>query len=99
MVEPSEKFWRDGEILDWQAAGSTSLLTHTLHYGVGAFEGIRAYQRADGSTCVFRREHMDVSTAARTAAGSKLAALQAHGLQSPSFRTEGASVALWLTLM
>jgi branched-chain amino acid aminotransferase len=36
------------------------MLAHTLHYGVGAFEGIRAYQRADGKTQIFRlREHIE----------------------------------------
>lgn len=60
MVETGAKYWQDGKILDWKTQGSTSLLTHTLHYGVGAFEGIRAYQRADGRTTVFRlREHVE----------------------------------------
>ncbi|MEZ4223569.1 MAG: branched-chain amino acid transaminase [Polyangiaceae bacterium] len=54
MVEHGQKIWRNGEIVDWEAAGSTSLLTHTLHYGVGAFEGIRAYKRARGETTIFR---------------------------------------------
>ncbi len=59
MVEQGKKIWRDGEILDREAGDKTSLLTHTLHYGVGAFEGIRAYQRADGKTYVFRlKEHI-----------------------------------------
>ncbi|MBN2197567.1 MAG: branched-chain amino acid transaminase [Polyangiaceae bacterium] len=59
MVEPALKFWRDGEIRDWATQGSVSLLTHSLHYGVGAFEGIRAYRRADGRSAVFRlREHI-----------------------------------------
>jgi branched-chain amino acid aminotransferase len=60
MVEHGEKIWRDGKILDWSAGEPISILTHTLHYGVGAFEGIRAYQRADGSTSLFRlREHIE----------------------------------------
>lgn len=60
MVEPGQRFWRDGALLPWKEDGHTSLLTHTLHYGVGAFEGIRAYQRADGQTYVFRlREHIE----------------------------------------
>ncbi len=60
MVDPGRKFWRDGELVDWSEQGSASLLTHTLHYGVGAFEGIRAYRRADGHTYVFRlREHIE----------------------------------------
>jgi len=60
MVEHGQKIWRNGEIVDWATAGSTSLLTHTLHYGVGAFEGIRAYNRAGGETTIFRlREHIN----------------------------------------
>lgn len=55
-VNPGEKFWRDGALADWETAGQTSLLTHTLHYGVGAFEGIRAYRRAGGETSIFRLE-------------------------------------------
>jgi len=59
MVDPGRTFWRDGELVDWHEHGHASLLTHTLHYGVGAFEGVRAYRRADGVTYVFRlREHI-----------------------------------------
>lgn len=59
MVEKLRKIWLDGEWLDWDAA-NVHLLTHTLHYGLGAFEGIRAYQRADGSTTIFRlAEHVE----------------------------------------
>ncbi|MBX3128976.1 MAG: branched-chain amino acid transaminase [Polyangiaceae bacterium] len=54
MTEHGDKIWKNGEIVDWKVAGSTSLLTHTLHYGVGAFEGIRAYRRGDGNTSIFR---------------------------------------------
>lgn len=62
--ERIRKFWKDGRILDFAAAGTVSLLTHTLHYGLGAFEGIRAYKRAgrQGSihTAVFRLdEHVN----------------------------------------
>jgi len=60
MLEYGQKIWKDGEIVDWKVGGSMSLLTHTLHYGVGAFEGIRAYKRAKGDVTVFRlREHID----------------------------------------
>ncbi|AKV04698.1 Branched-chain amino acid aminotransferase [Labilithrix luteola] len=59
MVEKLQKIWLDGEMVDWDAA-NVHVLTHSLHYGLGAFEGIRAYQRADGKTYVFRlREHVD----------------------------------------
>lgn len=65
-TETSRKFWKDGAVLDWAAAGHVSLLTHTLHYGLGAFEGIRAYERKAGpnrkspDTVIFRLdEHVN----------------------------------------
>jgi branched-chain amino acid aminotransferase len=49
----------DGHFVDWDDA-NVHILTHSLHYGLAAFEGIRAYKRADGGTYVFRaREHVD----------------------------------------
>lgn len=54
-----DTIWLDGTLLPWDSARE-HVLAHTLHYGVGAFEGIRAYQRADGRTHIFRlREHID----------------------------------------
>ena len=48
--------WMDGELRPWRDA-RVHVLTHTLHYGMGVFEGIRAYRTANG-TAVFRlREH------------------------------------------
>jgi branched-chain amino acid aminotransferase len=59
MVDKVKKIWLDGEFVDWDAA-NVHLMTHSLHYGLAAFEGIRAYQRADGGTYIFRlREHVD----------------------------------------
>jgi branched-chain amino acid aminotransferase len=59
MVDKVKKIWLDGEFVDWDAA-NVHLLTHSLHYGLAAFEGMRAYKRADGGTYVFRlREHVD----------------------------------------
>jgi branched-chain amino acid aminotransferase len=50
--------WLDGEWLPWREA-KTHVLTHTLHYGCGVFEGVRAY-KADQGTAIFRlREHTD----------------------------------------
>jgi branched-chain amino acid aminotransferase len=58
-MQKAEKIWLDGALLDWDAA-NVHVLTHTLHYGVGAFEGIRCYARADGRSALFRlREHID----------------------------------------
>src|SRR5215213_7294637 len=53
MVDKVEKIWMDGELVAWDDA-KVHVLTHTLHYGLGAFEGVRAYKRADGSTTIFR---------------------------------------------
>lgn len=51
--------WMDGELVDWRDA-RVHVLTHTLHYGMGVFEGVRAYQSADRGTCIFRlKEHTD----------------------------------------
>lgn len=59
MVDKVNKVWMDGKFVDWDDA-TVPILTHTLHYGVAAFEGIRAYQRSDGKTYVFRlREHIE----------------------------------------
>jgi len=59
MVDKVKKIWLDGELVDWDAA-NVHVMTHSLHYGLAAFEGIRAYQRADGGTYVFRlRDHID----------------------------------------
>lgn len=46
--------WLDGEFVPWREA-KTHVLTHTLHYGMGVFEGIRAYKAAKG-TAIFRLE-------------------------------------------
>jgi branched-chain amino acid aminotransferase len=59
MVEKLQKIWIDGELVPWDE-GQVHLMTHTMHYGLGAFEGIRAYKRGDGKSYVFRlREHVD----------------------------------------
>lgn len=58
-IKKLDSIWLDGSLVPWDDA-SEHLLAHTMHYGVGAFEGIRAYQRADGRTAIFRlREHID----------------------------------------
>ncbi len=53
MVDKVEKIWMDGSFVNWDEA-NVHILTHTLHYGVGAFEGIRSYLRPDGTSVVFR---------------------------------------------
>lgn len=47
-----EKIWMDGQLVDWDDA-KIHILTHSLHYGSGVFEGVRAYQTQKG-TAVFR---------------------------------------------
>ncbi|HAJ12084.1 MAG: branched-chain amino acid transaminase [Hydrogenophaga sp.] len=48
------KIWMDGQMVDWRDA-KIHVLTHTLHYGCGAFEGVRAYNTVNG-TAIFRLE-------------------------------------------
>lgn len=58
MVEKLEKIWFDGELVPWDKA-QVHVLTHTLHYGLGVFEGIRVYELTDGRSAVFRlQEHV-----------------------------------------
>ncbi len=63
MVIPSDMsdrdgvIWFDGELVPWREA-KVHVLTHTLHYGLGAFEGLRAYPTEKQGTCIFRlHEH------------------------------------------
>jgi branched-chain amino acid aminotransferase len=59
MDAKTDKIWLDGKFVDWDKA-QIHILTHTLHYGWGVFEGIRCYHCHDGSSAVFRlKEHVD----------------------------------------
>lgn len=59
MVDKVDKIWMDGELVPWDQA-RVHVLTHTLHYGLGVFEGIRCYRRSDGRSAVFRLDaHVD----------------------------------------
>lgn len=53
MVDKVKSIWMDGQLVPWDDA-NVHVLTHSFHYGVAAFEGIRAYKRADGKTYIFR---------------------------------------------
>jgi branched-chain amino acid aminotransferase len=53
MVEKAKYIWLDGKFVAWDQA-QVHILTHTLHYGLGVFEGIRAYLCTDGRTAIFR---------------------------------------------
>jgi branched-chain amino acid aminotransferase len=57
-VEKAKYIWMNGTLVPWDEA-KVHVLTHTLHYGLGAFEGIRCYECVDGRSAVFRlREHI-----------------------------------------
>jgi len=58
-VKKAKKIWLDGKFVDWDKA-NVHVLTHTLHYGLGVFEGIRCYLLKDGKSAVFRlNDHTD----------------------------------------
>ena len=57
-ITPTKKIWMNGELVDWDNA-TTHVLSHTLHYGMGAFEGVRAYKTASGPAIFRLREHME----------------------------------------
>ena len=57
MADRDGLIWFDGEMVPWRDA-KVHVLTHTLHYGMGVFEGVRAYQTESRGTCIFRlQEH------------------------------------------
>ena len=51
-IQATSKIWMNGNLVDWDQA-KIHVLTHTLHYGTGVFEGIRAYETSQGPA-VFR---------------------------------------------
>src|SRR4051794_9097864 len=53
MADRDGYIWKDGKLVPWREA-TTHVLTHTLHYGMGVFEGLRVYPQADGSVSIFR---------------------------------------------
>ena len=58
-MKKAKKIWLDGKFVDWDKA-NVHVLTHTLHYGLGVFEGIRCYLLKDGKSAVFRlNDHTD----------------------------------------
>jgi branched-chain amino acid aminotransferase len=56
-ITPTEKIWMNGELVAWDDA-RIHVLTHTLHYGMGVFEGIRAYETPRGPAVFRLTEHM-----------------------------------------
>jgi branched-chain amino acid aminotransferase len=58
MADRDGFIWHDGQLVPWREA-TTHVLTHSLHYGLAVFEGVRAYKTVDG-TAIFRlKEHTD----------------------------------------
>ena len=93
MADRDGKIWKDGKLIDWRDA-QIHVLTHTLHYGMGVFEGVRAYKTADG-TAIFRlNEHtkrlfnsakifqMDIPFDQQTIADAQLEVVRANELES-----------------
>src|SRR5919108_290704 len=56
-ITPTEKIWINGELVPW-ADANIHILTHSLHYGMGVFEGIRAYETDDGPGIFRLTDHM-----------------------------------------
>jgi len=58
MIAKTEKIWMDGKFVDWDKA-NIHVLTHSLHYGLGVFEGIRCYETDKGPAIFRLDEHID----------------------------------------
>jgi len=58
MSDRDGKIWMDGQMVDWRDA-KIHVLSHTLHYGCGAFEGVRAYNTASGPAIFRLQEHTE----------------------------------------
>jgi branched-chain amino acid aminotransferase len=56
-IQPTPKIWMNGELVDWDKA-QIHVLTHTLHYGTGVFEGIRAYATSNGPAIFRLTDHI-----------------------------------------
>ena len=56
-ITPTHKIWMNGQLVDWHDA-TIHVLTHSLHYGMGVFEGVRAYETPDGPAVFRLTEHM-----------------------------------------
>ena len=57
-ITPTKNIWMNGELVPWEDA-KIHVLTHTLHYGTGVFEGIRAYETDDGPAIFRLTEHVE----------------------------------------
>jgi len=70
MIQETSKIWMDGSFVDWKDA-TVHVLTHTLHYGLGVFEGIRCYATVDGPAVFRLPEHVE-----RLYASARISALR-----------------------
>jgi len=97
MADRDGVIWFDGEMVDWRDA-KIHVLTHTLHYGMGVFEGLRAY-KAEQGTAVFRLQahtdrlfesadimNMDIPFDKETLNEAQLAAVRDNNLESAYVR-------------
>jgi branched-chain amino acid aminotransferase len=57
-ITPTPKIWMNGDLVAWEDA-RIHVLTHTLHYGTGVFEGIRAYETSQGPAVFRLTEHIE----------------------------------------
>src|SRR5215468_9459711 len=58
-MQKTDRIWIDGTLVPWDQA-NVHVLTHTLHYGLGVFEGIRCYEQHGGGSAIFRlAEHVE----------------------------------------
>lgn len=71
MLQETSKIWMDGKFVDWKDA-TVHVLTHTLHYGLGVFEGIRCYKTVEGPAVFRLAEHVDRLFASAHISGLKI---------------------------
>lgn len=97
MADRDGLIWYDGKMVPWREA-TTHVLTHTLHYGMGVFEGVRAYNTPEGPAIFRLQDHTDRLFRSAHILGMKLpfskeelnaaqlAVVQANGLESGYLR-------------
>jgi branched-chain amino acid aminotransferase len=71
QIQPTELIWKNGKLIPWKDA-TVHVLTHGLHYGTGAFEGIRCYNTASGPAVFRLKEHMERMLSSAKAINMKL---------------------------
>ncbi|HYD80239.1 MAG TPA: branched-chain amino acid transaminase [Paucimonas sp.] len=93
MSDRDGKIWKDGQLIDWRDA-TVHVLTHSLHYGMAVFEGVRAYQTPRGAAIFRLREHtqrllnsarifrMDVPFDMQTLMEAQRQVVRANGLEA-----------------